>query len=130
MWNLCYKSKILESMHNSRKNACCANLTIQFWNAKVKFERTLPSLQVNLFFPLHDIVVLNNEYGADVGRNSTPRVSSRPFSWHSSIYLFLQINWIRGYNPDISEITFFSCWDPCVHRESNKMAPIAEKWFR
>ena len=47
---------------------------------KVKFERTLPSLQVNLFFPLHDIVVLNNEYGADVGRNSTPRVSSRPFS--------------------------------------------------
>ena len=35
---------------------------------------------INLFFPLHSIVVLNNEYGVDVGRNSNPRVSSRPFS--------------------------------------------------
>ena len=41
------------------------------------------------------------------------------FMTYSSIYLFLQIR--------ISEITLFSCWDPCVHRESNEMAPIARK---
>ena len=35
---------------------------------------------INFFFPLHRIVVLNNEYDTDVGRNSIPRVSSRPFS--------------------------------------------------
>ena len=23
--------------------------------------------------------------------------------------------------------SFFSCWDPCVHRESNKMVPIARR---
>ena len=26
--------------------------------------------------------------------------------------------------------SFFSCWYPCVHRESNKIALIEEKWFR
>ena len=40
---------------------------------------------INFFFPLHRIVVLMNmtrmyEYDTDVGRNSIPRVSSRPFS--------------------------------------------------
>ena len=98
---------------------------------KAKLERVIPSPRIaaiNLIFPLHSIVVLNNEYGADVGRNSTPRISDRPFSWqYSLIYLFLQINWKRGYKPDFRDFSFFSCWDPCVHRESNKMALIARR---
>ena len=34
-----------------------------------------------------------------------------------------------GLQPGFQRLhfSFFSCWDPCVHIESNKMAPIARK---
>ena len=33
------------------------------------------------------------------------------------------------YTPGFQRLhfSFFSCWDPCVHREFKKMAPIARK---
>ena len=48
---------------------------------KGKIHACASDAAINLFFPLHSIVVLNNEYGADVGRNSIARVvSSHHFS--------------------------------------------------
>ena len=63
MWNLCYKSKILESMRNWLPEKYYSNLTLQFWNPKVKFERAFQSPRVaaiNFFFSFHGIVLLNN----------------------------------------------------------------------
>ena len=54
--------------------------------------RARAAVAVINFFPLHMIVVLNNEYGAQFN-------------------LFLQINWIH---PDLQRLhfSFFSCWYP------------------
>ena len=65
----------------------------------------------------------------NVRRNSTPRVS--PTLFHD-IFFNLSISTDKletrlqsGFQS--LHFSFFSCWDPCVHIQLNKMAPIARK---
>ena len=45
--------------------------------------------------------------------------------WNIICLKHINLQWVRGYRRRIIEITFYSCWDPCVHGEPNKMAERA-----
>ena len=127
---MCTKAKYLNQCITPRKKLREFDPAILKYKGQIL--RRAAVATINFFFPLHSIVVLNNEYGADVGRNSIPRVSSRHFS-RQAFNLSIYTSRNRCYNLDLQRLYtcfIFQLLGPVYTKNQTKWQnelPIARK---